>query len=170
MQELNDAINQRRRGKVADARGVNADTINALPEDSKKHLLRLYNKAINSTSNHHHTGEPRGSTLHQERERGITIELTTHVFDPPSCTNSSVGTSSIDYNPRQTPTSPLTKQASGYSTTDHFFTFQQLRQRATEWHQPLWGAAIDFKTTFDTVGHSREQGIEQPSILIFAKL
>ena len=25
-------------------------------------------------------------------------------------------------------------------------TFQQLRQRATEWHQPLWVAAIDFKS------------------------
>ena len=58
----------------------------------------------------------------------------------------------------------------GNSTRDHFFTFQQLRQRATEWHQPLWVATIDFEKALDTVEHSsvwkalREQRIEEPYI------
>ena len=56
----------------------------------------------------------------------------------------------------------------GYSTTDHVVTFQELRQRAIEWHQPLWVAAICFKEAFDTVERSsvrkalKEQGIEEP--------
>ena len=42
----------------------------------------------------------------------------------------------------------------GYSTTDHLFMSQQLRQRAAEWHQPLFVASIDFFEVFDTVQHS----------------
>ena len=41
----------------------------------------------------------------------------------------------------------------GYSTTDHLFTFQQLRQRA-QWHQTLWVENIDIKKALDTVEHS----------------
>ena len=33
----------------------------------------------------------------------------------------------------------------GYSTTDHSFTPQQSRQRAAEWHHPLWAAVNDFQ-------------------------
>ena len=64
----------------------------------------------------------------------------------------------------------------GYSTTDHLFTLQELRKRATEWHQPLWVAAIDITKTFDTVEHSsvwaalREQSIEEPYTQLLTKI
>ena len=57
------------------------------------------------------------------------------------------------------------------------YTLHQLRQRASEWNQPLWVAATDFKKkALDTVEHSstrralREQGIEEFHIQILAKL
>ena len=54
-----------------------------------------------------------------------------------------------------------TKQASrpGYCTTDHLFTFQQLRQRTTEWHQPLWVAAINWENKSSTQ-QQRMEGLE----------
>ena len=81
-------------------------------------------------------------------------------------------------NPRSTTTNPLTKQTSDQATPRQttFFTFQQLRQRATSWHQPLWVAAIDFKKAFDAVEHSsvwmamREQCIEEPYVQLLTKL
>ena len=49
----------------------------------------------------------------------------------------------------------------GYSTTDHLFTFQQLRQRATEWYQPLWVAATSSKKIFRHSGaQQRVDGLE----------
>ena len=65
---------------------------------------------------------------------------------------------------------PCASLSPGDSTKDHSFTFQQLRQRAAEWHQPLWVAAIDFKKAFDIVEHSsvwtalRDQGMEETYI------
>ena len=56
----------------------------------------------------------------------------------------------------------------GYSTTNHLFTFQQLRPRATEWHQPLWDAAIDFKknpsTQWNTATHKAQRPATSTSV------
>ena len=45
MQEINDAINQLKRGKEADTKGVNAEMIKYSTR-RQKHVLRLYNRAI----------------------------------------------------------------------------------------------------------------------------
>ena len=41
----------------------------------------------------------------------------------------------------------------GFSTTDHLWTVAQVREKANEWQQPLWVAALDFQKAFDTVEH-----------------
>ena len=48
----------------------------------------------------------------------------------------------------------------GYSATDHLFTFHQFRERAAEWHQPLWVAAIDItlSTLLNTAMNGRPWG------------
>ena len=64
----------------------------------------------------------------------------------------------------------------GRSTQDHLFTFHLLRERAREWNQPLWIAALDFKKAFDTVEHESlwaalaSQGITADYIHILKRL
>ena len=45
----------------------------------------------------------------------------------------------------------------GYSTTERVYTLHQFRQRASDWHQPRWVAATDFKKRrwiqLNTVAH-----------------
>ena len=105
---------------------------------------------------------PRATTTQLERE--VTIRVKYKSGEPASPSNYrpicsipilyklfSLTIFQNDYNPRET-TTKLADQAGfrpGYSTTDHLFTSQQLRQRATKWHQPLWVAAIDIKKAFD---------------------
>ena len=46
------------------------------------------------------------------------------------------------------------------------YTFHQLRQRAHEWEQSLWIAAIDFKKAFDTIEHiSHMATVEVPAYI-----
>ena len=81
MQELNDAINQLKRGKAADTRGVNAEMIKYSTRRLTEHLLRLYNKANNPSSNHHGTGETRRSKLYTRAGTWRHRRLSTHLFD-----------------------------------------------------------------------------------------
>ena len=39
------------------------------------------------------------------------------------------------------------------STEDHLFRFAVFEEKASEWQQPLWVAALDFKKVFGTVEH-----------------
>ena len=50
----------------------------------------------------------------------------------------------------------MTTQASDtcYSTTDHWWAFQLIKQKAAEWHQTLCVAAIELKNALGTVEHS----------------
>ena len=135
----------------------------------KKTLATTCNKAIKP--NEEPPPELAGYQRHkQEGEPIVTIQIPTHLFDPHF-----VQLSSQLLFQRLQPTLDSSQSADqavfrpGYSTTDHFFTFQRPRQRVAERHQPLWVAAIDFKKRhFDTVEHSNvwkaleEQGIEEP--------
>ena len=47
----------------------------------------------------------------------------------------------------------------GCSATGDLFTFQQLRPRAAEWHQPLWVPAIDFKKIATVENSLRMEGL-----------
>eukprot|EP00959_Pyramimonas_sp_CCMP1952_P228013 4768163-Pyramimonas_sp.AAC.1 len=42
----------------------------------------------------------------------------------------------------------------GRSTIDHLFAFSLIRERAREWNQPLWIAALDFQKAFDCIEHN----------------
>ena len=83
------------------------------------------------------------------------------------------GDSSV-HNPHQTPTSPLTKAGfrPGHSTTDHLYTFQQLRQKAAEWHQTLLGRSHRLEKTVEHFRQRtlREQGMEEPHIQVPTKV
>ena len=135
MQDIIDAIDQMNRGKAGNTRGVNAEMITYSTRRLRTHLLRLYNKAIKT----HEQPPPTW--------RNTTIKVTCKRKDPSSpsncrplvrsrsCTNSLASSSSGVYEPRWTPTSPLTKQASDQATTllhDHLLTLQQLRQTAAQ--------------------------------------
>ena len=165
MQELNDAINQLNRGKARDTREVNAEMIK-YSRRLKQHVLRLYKKSHQTQRATTKLARHDDQSYIQERGPGITIELPTHLFDPHIVQN-------LESAPLQATTKRARRRGQagfrpGHSATDHLFTFQQLRQRATEWHQPLWVAAIDFKKAVDTVEHSsiwmalREQGVYDP--------
>ena len=41
-----------------------------------------------------------------------------------------------------------------YSTTEHLYTFRVFRERAHEWSQGLWIAALDFKKAVDSVDNN----------------
>ena len=152
MQELNDAINQLYEGRAADTRRVDAEM--------SKYFTRRLTTIVQQS---HHV--PRATTTKvarhhdqsytQERGASITVQLPTHLFDHhvvqtlwPALLRAS--TTHMDAKLSSEPAS----FKPGHSATDNFFTFQQLRQRATERHQPLWVAAIDFKKS---IRHSGTQ-------------
>ena len=60
----------------------------------------------------------------QERRSVIPIQLPTPVFDTRFVQTLQAGFSSNVYNKDKTSSNLLTMQASGYSTTDHVYTFQ----------------------------------------------
>ena len=97
MPEPSDSINQLNRGEAADTRGLNAEVI----KYSARRLL---------THNHHQSGRTRRSKLYTRAGTHDHKQTT-----DPSCANSSGSSSSRNYNPRLTSTSPVTKQASDWS-------------------------------------------------------
>ena len=166
MQELNDAnLPTEKRKSGRHERSQRRDD-QILYRNSQKHLIRLFIKAIKP----HKPTPPncRDTTIkviYKSGGPGLTIELPTHLFDHHFVqTLQPTSQRTVDDN-------LAADQAgfrAGYSTTDHRYTFQQLRQRATEWHQRLWVAAIDFKKpSTQSVAHSsvwaalREEGAEE---------
>jgi hypothetical protein len=65
---------------------------------------------------------------------------------------------------------------SGFSTDDHLFALTQLQEKAFEWQQDIWIAAVDFKKAFDTIIHETlwnalwTQGVPQRCIYILIQL
>ena len=159
----------RRRRRHADA-GTNARTSTS---NSKISATSAQQKPTKFTSNHQQTCETqrsklctRAGTWHHHRTGDPFVRS-------PSCTKSLASSSSSHYNPRLTPTTFLTKQASDRATSRQT-TFS--RSSNSDRLQPLCVAGIDFKRAFDTVKHSsvwkasRKQGIEEPSIPLLTKL
>ena len=85
----------------------------------------------------------------------ITMKLPTVCSLFPSNTNCTANSSSSAYNLRQTPRNQMTTQASDtcFSTTDHWWAFQLIKQKTAEWHGTLCVAAIDVKNALGTVEH-----------------
>ena len=112
MQELNDAINQLKRGKAADRRGVNADMIKySTRRLIKKHVLRLHSKAIKP----HEQLPPnwRDTTINVLCKSGNRASPSNK---RPICSIVQTLQMEQGYNPRWTPTGALTKQASDGAT------------------------------------------------------
>ena len=104
MQELNDAINQFKRGSAADTIGVNAEMIKYSTRGlKKKHLLRLYNKATKL----HEQPPPkwRDTTTKFIYKSGYPASPSN--YRPICSTNSSANFSASDYNPHWTTTKPF---------------------------------------------------------------
>ena len=121
MQGLNDAIDQLKRGKAADTRGVNAEMI--------KYSTRRF-KQKPTARNHHHTGETQRSKLHTRAENRHHHRSTDPLVQPPCCRNSVASSTSIGNNRAgRQPPADQARFRPGYSATYHPFTFQQLRQR-----------------------------------------
>ena len=106
MQELDDAVNQLLRSKVADTRGVNAETIKHSSRRIKKTLALILHIKVSKSCRRHPVADP--------------------PFGSPSCANSAANTSSS--------THAQADQAGfrpGDSTTDHLCAVQELRQGLT---------------------------------------
>ena len=142
MQELNDATDQLKSKRRRHERSQ---------KNRNTHLLRLCNKAIEP----HEQPPPNW--------KDATIKVRYKSGDPATPSNyRPICSIPIVYKlfsqflfKRQLP------------TLDHSFTFQQLRRRATEWHQPLWVAATDFKKNLRRSGAQQRvgglEGVEDPN-------
>ena len=127
-------------------------------------MLRLYSKstcydsttkASNPTSNHHQTGEARRSTLDTRAGTRHHHRTTDPCVRSPCGTNSLVSSSSSDCNPRWSPTSPVTKQASDWATPR-----QTSSRSGNSDREPPSGTSLHVsqpstsEKAFDTVEHS----------------
>ena len=146
MTELDKAIKGLRLGKAPDTKGLRAEVPKEGTEEFKKALLHLYNTIVlcnapppASWKSTVVTVIPKnGDFTFPENYRSIcTILLHYKLF------------SRLLYN-RLQPTLDSRQTADqagfrpGHSTIDHLFTFHLLRERAHEWNQNLWVAALDF--------------------------
>ena len=161
MQDLDKAINQHKRGKVADTRGVNAEMIKYSIRRLTKQLLRLTptspltcqrsndqaqeeTKTFATTvQQSHQTKRSTATTLvghddQSQNKSGCTIITGAHHVHAIICrlfsTHPSASSSSSVYNPHQTPTSPLTKHSSDQATPRQNTCSRSSNSvRATEW-------------------------------------
>ena len=95
----------------------------------------------------------KGTTLHPDKGRFILLDWVVGTFLPPTQIPIKLLThlhflhslQTLQPTPLQTPHQSVDQTGfrPGYSKTDHLCTFQQLRQKATEWHQTPWvGATV----------------------------
>ena len=177
MQELDDAINQLERNKAADTRGERRDD-HVLHQKSQKHWLRLYNMVVKPSE----APLPNWRGFNEESLKKwrpvIPIERATHLPNPSSSTKSSATSSSDVFNPRQTPTNQLTKQASDQATprlttcthssnsgrkppsgTRHFGP-----QQTTSSRQWTWNNSSSIRRSL------REKSVEEPYMQMLATL
>ena len=176
--ELKTAISDLKRGRASDAIGITAEMLKDGSEELSDALLLLYNKVIC----------PDGDTPESWKNTVISVipkagDLTVPQNYRPICSIPMLYKlfSRLLYNRHQ----PVLDQRQphdqagfrpGHSTTDHLFTFHMVRERAREWNQPVWVAALDFKKAFDSIEHDslwsalREQGVEPGYVHLMQRL
>lgn len=154
--EIEKAIDQLKKGRASDRKGLTAEMVKAGKEELKSALLSLYNDIIKPgtlppkdwketiVTVLFKSGDPQ---LPQNYRPIASIPLLYKLFSKMLCNRI---TPILE---AQQPPDQAGFRAT-YSTEDHLFTLLQIQERASEWGQNIWIAALDFKKAFDTVEHT----------------
>ena len=177
-EELEQAIDQLKKGKACDQRGLVAEMLKAGKQELNSMLLTLYNEVIQSdklppkawketiVTVLFKSGDPQ---LPQNYRPIAGIPLLYKLFSKMLCNRIAPILEA------QQPPDQAGFRAT-YSTEDHLFTLLQIQERANEWGQNLWIAALDFKKAFDTVEHAslwealRKQSVPSSYIALLKQL
>ena len=147
MQSLDDSIHQLMKSEASDTRSVSPEMIKTPTQESKQTVKIVQQSHQTKRSFFSEIASFEDQSYLHEWRLVIFVERLTHVLNPYSV--HTLQPTLLQSSTTQT-RRPTVDQASFrpcHSTTDHSYTFQQLKhkQMAIELYQPLWVAAIDLK-------------------------